>query len=81
MRKDPLARAMRPDKVTMLGVARTLGLYRAGLATDQIPVWRMIAAPGGRSPGAGRCRRGADRLARVEPIELRSTIGGGLAAR
>jgi L-seryl-tRNA(Ser) seleniumtransferase len=26
MRRDPLARAMRPDKATMVGVATTLGL-------------------------------------------------------
>src|SRR5258705_8816298 len=42
MRKDPLARAMRPDKATLLGVADTLALYRAGLALDRVPVWRMI---------------------------------------
>ena len=44
MRRDPLARAMRPDKATLLGVAATLGLYRAGLAdAAEIPVWVMIA--------------------------------------
>src|SRR3989304_4068825 len=32
MRRDPLARAMRPDKVTMAAVAATLGLYRTGRA-------------------------------------------------
>ena len=45
MRRDPLARAMRPDKATMAGVALTLGLYRAGRAATDIPVWRMIATP------------------------------------
>ena len=45
MRRDPLARAMRPDKVTLAAVAATLGLYRAGLATERIPVWRMIGLP------------------------------------
>jgi L-seryl-tRNA(Ser) seleniumtransferase len=76
LRKDPLARAMRPDKVTMLGVAKTLGLYRAGLAADQIPVWVMIAAPleGLRARAHALAARLGDR---VEPLELRSTIGGG----
>jgi L-seryl-tRNA(Ser) seleniumtransferase len=37
MRRDPLARAMRPDKVTMAGVAVTLGLYRSGRAIDGHP--------------------------------------------
>jgi L-seryl-tRNA(Ser) seleniumtransferase len=45
VRRDPLARAVRPEKVTLAALAATLGLYRAGLATSRIPVWRMIAAP------------------------------------
>ncbi len=45
LRKDPLARATRPDKVLLAAIAATLGLYRAGLATTAIPVWRMVAAP------------------------------------
>jgi L-seryl-tRNA(Ser) seleniumtransferase len=45
MRRDPLARAMRPDKVTLAGLAATLGLYRAGRAAAEIPVWRMISTP------------------------------------
>jgi len=76
MRRDPLARAMRPDKVTMAGVALTLGLYRAGRATTDIPVWRMIATT------AENLRARADALAArigesVTVAELRSTVGGG----
>jgi L-seryl-tRNA(Ser) seleniumtransferase len=44
IRRDPMARAVRPEKVTLAALAATLGLYRAGLATTRIPVWRMIAA-------------------------------------
>ncbi len=78
IRRDPLARAMRPDKVTLAGVAATLGLYRAGRAAITIPIWRMIAAP------AGELRERAAELVRAlapdvgaEVVELRSTIGGG----
>ena len=76
MRRDPLARAMRPDKSTLAGVALTLGLYRAGRATTSIPIWRMIAAPidGLRVRGSAL----VDRLGTtVELIDVRSTIGGG----
>ena len=76
MRRDPLARAMRPDKVTMAGVALTLGLYRAGRATTDIPVWRMIATP------LDTLRSRAEALqaglgAGAEIVDLRSTVGGG----
>jgi L-seryl-tRNA(Ser) seleniumtransferase len=77
MRRDPLARAMRPDKVTLFGVANTLGLYRAGLAIDQIPVWVMIAATVDELHARAESlvdRLGADR---VEVVSLRSTVGGG----
>jgi L-seryl-tRNA(Ser) seleniumtransferase len=76
MRRDPLARAMRPDKVTMAGVALTLGLYRAGRATTDIPVWRMIATPLGALTGRAESLRG--RLGdAVEVVAVRSTVGGG----
>jgi L-seryl-tRNA(Ser) seleniumtransferase len=76
MRRDPLARAMRPDKATMIGVAMTLGLYRAGRATAEIPIWQMIAAQ------LETLRARGDALAAqsgpsVEVVEVRSTIGGG----
>jgi L-seryl-tRNA(Ser) seleniumtransferase len=76
MRRDPLARAMRPDKVAMAGVALTLGLYRAGRATTDIPVWRMIATTDAalrERAEALRSRLGDT----VEAVELRSTVGGG----
>jgi L-seryl-tRNA(Ser) seleniumtransferase len=74
IRRDPLARAMRPDKATLVGVAATLGLYRAGRATTDIPVWRMIAAPLDRLHA--RAHTLAERTG-GRPIEVRSTVGGG----
>ena len=74
IRNDPLARAMRPDKVTLAAVAATLGLYRAGRAETAIPVWRMIAMP------AVELRRRAATLAAAtgaEVVALESTVGGG----
>jgi len=74
MRRDPLARAMRPDKATLVAVAATLGLYRAGRATAEVPVWRMIATP------LEALRERAEALAvgvGGDVVELRSTVGGG----
>jgi L-seryl-tRNA(Ser) seleniumtransferase len=73
IRRDPLARAMRPDKATLVGVATTLGLYRAGRSAE-IPVWRMIGAPLEelRARAAALASRVGGR-----PIEVRSTVGGG----
>jgi L-seryl-tRNA(Ser) seleniumtransferase len=79
MRRDPLARAMRPDKATLLAVAATLGLYRAGVAETEIPVWRMIATPlealrtRAELVAAGVVAVGGE----ASVIALRSTVGGG----
>jgi L-seryl-tRNA(Ser) seleniumtransferase len=78
MRRDPLARAMRPDKAALAGVAATLGLYRAGRAIEEIPVWSMIAMP------SAAVRERAEEMAAAlggspvaEVVAVESTVGGG----
>jgi L-seryl-tRNA(Ser) seleniumtransferase len=76
MRRDPLARATRPDKVTLAALAATLGLYRGGLAFERIPVWRMIAAPlDDLRARAGRIAEAVGDTAAVAEVD--ATIGGG----
>jgi L-seryl-tRNA(Ser) seleniumtransferase len=74
LRRDPLARAMRPDKVVLAALAATLRLYRAGLAEKEIPIWRQAATPLGVLEE--RARRLADR-AGTAAARSESTIGGG----
>jgi L-seryl-tRNA(Ser) seleniumtransferase len=45
IKKHPLTRALRMDKVRLAGLAATLVHYLKGEATEKIPVWRMIALP------------------------------------
>jgi len=76
VRRDPLARAMRPDKTVLAAMAATLAIYRAGRAQLDIPVWRAIAAP------VANLRERATRLAgrlggAARVIETEATIGGG----
>jgi len=44
LRRHPLARAVRIDKVRLAGLAATLHHYLKGEAESKIPVWRMISA-------------------------------------
>lgn len=74
LRKDPLARAMRPDKVILAALAATLRLYRAGVAQAEIPVWRHVCTP--TAALQVRARRLAERTGGgVASVD--STIGGG----
>jgi L-seryl-tRNA(Ser) seleniumtransferase len=80
LRRDPLARAVRPDKAILAGVAATLAIYRAGRAALNIPVWQMIAiepaALESRAQGiVSTVAAGGDGL--IEVAALDSAVGGG----
>jgi L-seryl-tRNA(Ser) seleniumtransferase len=80
LRRDPLARATRPDKTTVAALSATLGLYRAGLAQSDVPVWRMISLdPAALETRAEAVRDGlpASLRGKVSVEAMNSTIGGG----
>jgi L-seryl-tRNA(Ser) seleniumtransferase len=45
LRRHPLMRALRVDKTTLAALEATLLAYVRGRAIEELPVWRMIAAP------------------------------------
>src|SRR5574341_679217 len=45
VKRHPLMRALRVDKVTLAGLGATLSHYERGEATEKVPVWRAIATP------------------------------------
>ena len=45
LKRHPLARAVRIDKIRLAGLTATLLHYIKGEATHKIPVWKMISAP------------------------------------
>lgn len=80
LRRDPLARTCRLDKVSLAALAATLDAYRRGTATTDVPVWRMIAMP--FEAIDLRARGLHERLSPVAPGSVRvaalsSTVGGG----
>lgn len=79
LKKHPLTRALRVDKVTLAGVQATLLHYLKNEATKKIPVWMMIAAT--REQLDARAQKWAERLRAskldVSVINAESTVGGG----
>jgi len=79
LKKHPLTRALRVDKVTLAGVQATLLHYLKNEAAKKVPVWAMIAAT--REELDARARKWAKRLCAAKldasVIDAESTVGGG----
>lgn len=63
LRSNPLARALRVDKLTLAALQATLEIHRAGRAFEEIPVLRQLSLP------ADEIRQRAERL--VEGLRIR----------
>ncbi len=78
LRRHPLARALRVDKLTIAALNATLMAYVAGREREEIPVWRMLALEREQlEPRAQAWAQAAGTGGRV--VEARSMIGGGAA--
>ena len=75
LRRHPLARALRPDKLCLAALSATLLHYLREEALEQVPVWRMIAA--GAEQQRERALAWQAALGAGEVLESRSTVGGG----
>ena len=82
MRRSPLARALRLDKLSLAALDWTLGACLDGSARRELPALRqLLAAPGELADQARRLAaqlaQAAGGSARVEVVPERSPVGGG----
>jgi len=76
LKKHPLQRAGRIDKIRLAGLIATLIHYLKGEVLAKVPVWRMISAPlTGIGERAGRWTEAIGGLARV--VDGETMVGGG----
>ncbi len=76
LKKHPLARAARVDKIRLAGLIATLIHYLKGEAEAKIPVWRMVATPLAEIDRRARQWAGAlGEIARV--VDGETMVGGG----
>ena len=73
--RRPLARTLRPDKMTIAGLRATLGHYLRGEAVDEVPVWQMIAA--GVDELRARAERVLGGITGFRLVDSSAAVGGG----
>lgn len=85
LRRSPLYRALRADKLALAALEATLDSYRRGIAVREVPALRMIGATRdeieerARAFGSQMSERLAGGALAFEIIEGQSAIGGGSA--
>ena len=75
LRRHPLARALRPDKLCLAALSATLYHYLRGEALEKIPIWRMIASA--EDELRRRVEAWIRQLGTGSALPGRSTVGGG----
>jgi L-seryl-tRNA(Ser) seleniumtransferase len=79
LRRFPLLRALRVDKLVIAAMEATLLSYLRGRAVEEIPIWQMIAAPVAALETRAQAVMAAlaQRGHRAEIVPCQSAIGGG----
>jgi len=75
IKKHPLARAVRADKVCLAGISATLLHYLKNDAEREIPIWKMMSLP--LKQVRGRAEAWKKDLGQGNVVEGESTVGGG----
>ena len=75
LKKHPLARAIRADKLCLSALSATLLIYLKDEAEQEIPIWRMISTPIEKIQE--RAQDWVNNLGQGEVIPGESTVGGG----
>lgn len=75
LKKHPLARAIRADKLCLAGLSATLLHYLKDEAAQEVPVWRMIAMS--TEQIRERAQNWVEVIGHGEVINGESTVGGG----
>ncbi len=75
IKKHPLARAVRADKISLAGISATLLHYLKDEAEREIPVVRMMSLTVRQVEVRAEAWR--DKLGQGEVVESKSTVGGG----
>ena len=79
LKRHPLARAVRADKLCLAGLSATLTHYLTENALEEVPVWRMIARPlAAISDEADTWTARLQEMGiKAQVVDGRSTVGGG----
>jgi L-seryl-tRNA(Ser) seleniumtransferase len=79
LKRHPLARALRADKLCLAGLQATLLSYLKDQATEHVPIWQMISAPLAEIERRARRWRRALQRAHIAArlVDGESTVGGG----
>ena len=78
LRKSPLYRALRPDKLTLAALQATLAAYIRGTAESELPLWRMLRMGAEQTrERAGQWAQALGEAVATEVVAVESPVGGG----